>query len=219
MGAIKSSSAPTASRPIKDSQEPLRRSNVVLVVDDSSKMEEKWKKVEATIEALAPMVAKYYRAGLETHFLNYRFVDRSQKREDVVDLFKIVRPSGQVQIGKKLRGLLSVYLDDMKNGNSAQPVQYMVIVNGRPTDKQNENKLGSVLEHVAVRLDTFRVPPSQIQIQFIYVGDDPSAAEYYESLASNLETCRNRKMIHVSLQPGASLNLVQYLDRDDNPDI
>ena len=62
-----------------------------------------------------------------------------------------------------------------------KPVNFLVITDGAPTDDPE-----SVIVTAARRLDAGRFPINQVGIQFIQIGDDPSATEALRELDDDL---------------------------------
>ncbi|KAL2390438.1 hypothetical protein BDBG_07505 [Blastomyces gilchristii SLH14081] len=175
----------------------LRDFDTILVVDDSGSMiGSRWHETRETIAAIAPICAEFDDDGVDVYFLNENnwaepatggFL-RIKTSAAVNELFDRVHPSGRTPVGARLYDILKPYLkrvEDMSkaapssrfSGSPVKPINIIVITDGIPTDD-----VETVVVNAARRLDKCDAKPWQVGIQFVQVGDDPSAKKWLQSL-------------------------------------
>jgi len=147
------------------------------------------------LSSLADVAAKYDTDGIDVHFLNdRRFVSNVRNSSAVKRLFADVEPKGITPIGEKLEELLLSYLDKIEtarakevagdiNVTKIKPVNYIVLTDGAPTDEPED-----VIVMTARRLDRGNFPTTQLGIQFVQIGDSPTATKFLQELDDNLSS-------------------------------
>jgi len=106
---------------------------------------------------------------------------------EINSLFADVTPRGLTFIGDKLETLLRNYLTNIEHANATiKPVNYIVLTDGHPTDDPED-----AIVMAAKRLDKGDFPLTQVGIQFVQIGSDPSATKFLEELDDNLQSKYN----------------------------
>ncbi|KAG8823431.1 hypothetical protein FRC17_009338 [Serendipita sp. 399] len=173
----------------------LIKYDTVIIVDDSSSMAGPlWFEAREALAGLSDLAGKYDTDGIDVHFLNASVVGNGLRTaRDVKILFDSVVPDGITPTGEKLETLLLDYLLRLENAKqqaedgdasalaSIKPVNYLVITDGAPSDDPE-----TVIVTAARRLDAGKFPITQVGIQFIQIGSDPSAAEALRELDDDL---------------------------------
>lgn len=121
---------------------------------------------------------------------------------------------GITPTGEKLEELLLDYLLRLEQAKSeadaghpgalqqVKPVNFLIITDGAPTDDPE-----SVIVTAAQRLDAGRFPINQVGIQFIQIGNDPSATEALRELDDDLAgKYRIRDIVDTTLYTGNALD-------------
>ncbi|KAK0469275.1 uncharacterized protein EV420DRAFT_1658991 [Desarmillaria tabescens] len=160
---------------------------------------------------LAYVAAQYDDDGIEIQFLNNSIVKHGLKtKEDVMELFQSVIPSGLTPIGAKLDGLMTAYIDDFKklrhSDKQPKPVNYILLTDGEPTDKKPLTT-EEVIVKAAKVLDEICAPQIQVGIQFVQVGADTNATKYLQRLDDNLKQTYNIRDIVDTAPARAGHNL------------
>ncbi|WWC65789.1 uncharacterized protein I303_108411 [Kwoniella dejecticola CBS 10117] len=177
----------------EDPLEILKEYDTVLLIDDSSSMKgRRWNEARTSLMGVADIAARYDQDGIDVRFLNSRKEgDGLKTGNQVMQLFDAVHPNGATPTGQRLENILREYmisLEKQSNRNSilgrnptVKPMNLIVITDGAPTDDPE-----SVIITFAKRLDKGEFPLSQVGIQFLQVGDDPSAREALQELDDGL---------------------------------
>ncbi|PGH02829.1 hypothetical protein GX51_04441 [Blastomyces parvus] len=175
----------------------LRDFDTILVVDDSGSMlGSRWRETREAIAAIAPICAEFDDDGVDVYFLNkHNWADpeaggylKIKTSAAVNELFGQVAPSGRTPVGTRLYDILKPYLkrvEDMSKatssrrfgGSPVKPINIIVVTDGIPTDD-----VETVVVNAAKRLDKCDAKPWQVGIQFVQVGNDPSATKWLQSL-------------------------------------
>ncbi|RVX65757.1 hypothetical protein B0A52_10391 [Exophiala mesophila] len=182
--------------------EGLRDFDTVLLIDDSGSMQgSRWRETSAAIQAIAPICTEFDRDGIELYFLNHKNKRDQTRRNlggyrglrnstDVQQLFSIVTPSGYTPTGRRLKDILTAYLDDLENSLKPKnrslppikPLNLIVITDGEASDD-----VESPIVKAAKRLDKLQADACQVGIQFFQVGNDAAATESLQDLDDVLE--------------------------------
>ncbi|KAG8955522.1 hypothetical protein FRC03_011112 [Tulasnella sp. 419] len=205
-------SAPVRRSSIEDPLLLLRKFDTVFIVDDSSSMDGPlWYEAREALAGVADVAARYDADGVDVHFLNNPVVGRNiRSGAEVKRLFDRVTPDGITPTGEKLEILLLDYLDrleaaydDFDNGDfdakkRVRPVNFLVITDGAATDDPE-----SVIIAAARRLDQAKYPLSQVGIQFVQIGDDPTAKEALQQMDDELAAAHGVRDIVDTVPYGA----------------
>ncbi|WVW86980.1 hypothetical protein I302_109036 [Kwoniella bestiolae CBS 10118] len=182
----------------EDPLEILREYDTVFLIDDSSSMKgRRWNEARTSLMGVADIAARYDQDGIDVKFLNSRKEGNGMRTgNQVMQLFEAVKPSGATPTGQRLENILREYMQTLERGNrtsslfsssrnpgtgNVKPMNLIVITDGAPTDDPE-----SVIITFAKRLDKGEYPLSQVGIQFLQVGDDPSAKEALQELDDGL---------------------------------
>lgn len=182
--------------------EGLRDFDTILLIDDSGSMQgSRWRETSTAIQAIAPICTEFDHDGIELYFLNHKN-KRDQNRgnlgayrelrnaADVQRLFQTVIPGGYTPTGRRLKEILSSYLDDLEDSLKpknrglppVKPLNIIVITDGEASDD-----VESPIVRAAKRLDKLHADACQVGIQFFQVGNDLAATESLQDLDDVLE--------------------------------
>ncbi|TIB38804.1 hypothetical protein E3P86_01436 [Wallemia ichthyophaga] len=167
------------------SEDPLQflsRYDTCFLIDDSGSMAGGlWKQALSALAGLLEIATKYDPDGVDVLFLNNPAVANNVTNVNTLhNLFHSVQPSGSTPTGTRLEDILLKYLNDYENSNGTvrvRPLNVVVV-----TDGTAEDDVESVILTAARRLDRLNAPLSQVGIQFIQIGDDPSATVWLHEL-------------------------------------
>ncbi|KAK6908495.1 hypothetical protein I204_06475 [Kwoniella mangroviensis CBS 8886] len=177
----------------EDPLEILKEYDTVFLIDDSSSMKgRRWTEARTSLMGVADIAARYDQDGIDVKFLNSRKEGNGLiTGNQVMQLFEAVKPSGATPTGQRLENILREYMISLERGNrtsgmfsrspGVKPMNLIIITDGAPTDDPE-----SVIITFAKRLDKGEFPLSQVGIQFLQVGDDPSAKEALQELDDGL---------------------------------
>lgn len=160
----------------------LRCFDTMFLIDDSAYIAAYWNDVQALMERIAPVCAKFDPDGIDVFFLNHRpkgllsnmsfrksgyrhLGGRAAGADGVSALFDKVRPAGKCNLGARLSKLLSWYGEKLKADEEGAALNLIVITAGSFDDDVKKP-----LVDVAKMLDEMRVPEHQIGIQLFQIG-------------------------------------------------
>ncbi|PVF96352.1 hypothetical protein CPB86DRAFT_787101 [Serendipita vermifera] len=180
---------------VEDPLLQLVKYDTIIIVDDSSSMAgARWFEAREALAGVAELASKYDSDGIDIHFLNSTLVGQGlTNAAEVNSLFNRVEPDGITPTGEKLEELLLDYLLKLEDAyaqaaagdptakNAVKPANFLVITDGAPTDDPE-----TVIVQAARRLDAGKFPLNQVGIQFIQIGNDPSATEALQELDDDL---------------------------------
>ncbi|KAG6897616.1 hypothetical protein C0992_013056 [Termitomyces sp. T32_za158] len=173
----------------EDALQILCRYNTIVVVDDSLSMSQSghWRKATKAFADLADVATKYDADGIDIHFIHSKLTGKNMKSaQDINNLFDRVSPrQNYTPLGTKLDELLRGYLAKLELAHSQdpvglhgiKPVNIIVITDGMPSDDPE-----SIIVQAARRLDKLNVPPDQVGIQFVQIGNSIEATEFLMEL-------------------------------------
>ena len=158
----------------------------------------KWAETAAALAAVVPICAARDQDGVDIHFLNHP--DSSEyknlkRAEDVMSIFRSVRPSGGTPTGIRLHHLLKKYLAEAAKWEGAmeekvKPMNIIVITDGAAGDDPY-----TVIANAAKKLGALNAPAWQVGIQFFQIGTDPEATEMLRELDDLLASQENTRDI------------------------
>ena len=114
-----------------------------------------------------------------------------QTGDEITKLFENLTPTGFTPLGTRLKDMLDPYcrlLEEAKINREQkfpQPVNYIVLTDGKPVPTAEETILTGILKSTAQLLQKLECPENQIGIQFAQVGSDTGAAEFLQDLDDN----------------------------------
>jgi hypothetical protein len=184
----------------------LRCFDTMFLVDDSAAMAPYWDEVNALLERITPITAKYDPDGIDLFFLNHRpsgllsnmSLRRSGYRNigafgehdstDTKDkttvrgIFNRIKPAGKCNLGARLAKILSWYCDKLQAEEDAAALNLIVITAGHFDDD-----VKTPLINVAKTLDQLGLPEYQIGIQLFQIGSPtPDVQKTFEYLDDQL---------------------------------
>ncbi|TIA90148.1 hypothetical protein E3P99_01691 [Wallemia hederae] len=161
----------------------LSRFDTLFLIDDSGSMAGGlWNQALSALGGLLEVATKYDPDGIDVVFLNnpaaaYNVTDVNSLQQ----LFQTVQPVGSTPTGTRLEQILLTYLNEYETRtqqrNPIRPINIVVV-----TDGTAEDDVESVIINAARRLDRLNAPLSQVGIQFIQIGEDPSATVWLHEL-------------------------------------
>ena len=173
--------------------------DTVFLIDDSGSMAgSKWAETAAALAAVVPICAARDQDGVDIHFLNHP--DSSEYKnlksaEDVMSIFRSVRPSGGTPTGIRLHHILKKYLAEAERQGknleeNMKPMNIIVITDGAAGDDPY-----IVIANAAKKLNVLKAPAWQVGIQFFQIGTDPEATEMLKELDDLLASQENTRDI------------------------
>nr|GAT46486.1 predicted protein [Mycena chlorophos] len=226
--------APKRSESFEDALEVLRKYDTVILVDDSGSMvlpgstrgRTRWWEAGDALETLAETAQQYDTDGIDIYFLNDRREARNIKVAIPVDvfaeiyirqLFSQVRPSGPTPTGERLDQIVKPRLcqleeaeigpdgtpRDKVSGAEIKRVNFIVISDGEASDDPRYAIIDAAMRLQAIR----NLCLIQLGIQFVQIGNDPSATRALKELDDDLHRKANIRDI-VDTTPYAKLNPV-----------
>ncbi|KAK9895769.1 hypothetical protein P389DRAFT_170496 [Cystobasidium minutum MCA 4210] len=173
----------------------LRRYDTVILIDDSASMNNLWREAEAALSGIVEQVIKYDNDGLDIYFLNSTHALQGARDSGAIrELFQYVGPVGESTPTEiRVEELLSPYIDLCERSKASgqplpKPLNLLVLTDGEADDPDT---LAYTLQGFAKRLDDIRAPLTQLGIQFVQIGNDPSATEALKQLDDELQGCRD----------------------------
>lgn len=184
----------------------LRCFDTIFLVDDSAAMAPYWDEVNALLERITPITAKYDPDGIDIFFLNHRpsgllssmSVRKSgyrnigafgehdsietKDKSTVRGIFNRVKPAGKCNLGARLAKILSWYCEKLKAEEEGSALNLIVITAGAFDDD-----IKTPLVNVAKMLDQMKAPEHQVGIQLFQIGNrTPEVQRTFEYLDDQL---------------------------------
>lgn len=177
----------------------LRCFDTMFLIDDSAAIAPYWNDVQALLERIAPVCAKFDPDGIDVFFLNHRpkgllsnmsfrksgyrhLGGRAAGADGVSVLFGRVQPAGKCNMGARLSKLLGWYCDKLKVDEEGAALNLIVITAGAFDDDVKKP-----LVTAAKTLDQMKVPEHQIGIQLFQIGQpSPEQKRNFEYLDDEL---------------------------------
>lgn len=174
----------------------LSRFDTCFLIDDSGSMAGGlWNQALSALAGLLEVATKYDPDGIDVFFLNNPATAYNVTNvNNLKSLFDTVQPVGSTPTGTRLEEILLNYLNEyervISSGGKLRPLSVVVV-----TDGTAEDDVESVILNAARRLDRLNAPMSQVGIQFIQIGEDPSATVWLHELDDEIhkmgEGCRD----------------------------
>jgi hypothetical protein len=206
----------------------LRCFDTMFLVDDSAAMAPYWNEVNALLERVTPITAKYDPDGIDLFFLNhrpssllsgmsfrksgYRHIGAfgthdstdTKDKTTVRGIFNRVKPAGKCNLGARLTKILSWYCDKLKSDQEGAALNLIVITAGYFDDD-----IKTPLVNVAKMLDEMNVPEHQVGIQLFQIGDpNPDVQRTFEYLDDQLHReARTRDIVDTTTWSGQAGSL------------
>ncbi|GAA5931867.1 hypothetical protein JCM3775_000064 [Rhodotorula graminis] len=198
-------------KPTEDALRALARYDTVLLCDDSGSMEPMWEtELAPALAAVVRTAVRYDEDGVDLAFFNSRVTHTSTSADDLLDVFRRVRPRSTTPTADAVKRVLEPYMRRLEEwqstGKSAgaprpKPLNLIVLTDGAPDKGQSPE---DVLVDVARRLDKGRFPPFQVGCSFVQIGNYSDAAEHLRSLDDDLKQKHGiRDMVDTTLFEGA----------------
>jgi hypothetical protein len=185
---------------------PLRDFDTIFVIDDSASMLKpvtegrnlmtRWESLVRSIEQIGGSAAQIDDDGIDLHFINNRHKDRENIRSGKA-LLDIVTSIDWWPDATYLDDILQFILDEYlqkyrfyRKGSefdhetrSLKPLNVIVISDGKSKDHE---KVEATLVRTARALQGLSAPPTQVGVQFVQVGDDEIAGQWFRTLDDKL---------------------------------
>ncbi|CAD6569669.1 MAG: hypothetical protein CYPHOPRED_003510 [Cyphobasidiales sp. Tagirdzhanova-0007] len=177
----------TAENPLR----ALARYDIVFLVDDSGSMKPLWRQARDALTGIVAKSITYDKDGIDIHFLNSeRTLEGCTTTHAVERLFDDVRPRSSTPTAIRMDDILRPYVDKVEDAKVARlsmpkPMVVICITDGRADDPET---LKDIIIEMAGRLDSARVPPFQLGIQFLQIGSDPDASTFLRELDDDLKS-------------------------------
>ena len=169
----------------EDPYADLKNYDTLFLVDDSGSMAGRsWRECSEALRAIAPICTAHDADGIDLRFLNTppqpRFSNITEP-STVHEIFQTVRPRSSTPTGDVLRGILEEYLERHRLDHKKKRMNVIVITDGEPSDD-----LEGTFRDVGEELVSLRMRRDQLGVQFLQVGNEPSAREYLQYLDDHL---------------------------------
>ncbi|GAA5897147.1 hypothetical protein JCM8208_003741 [Rhodotorula glutinis] len=209
-----SSTSPSAAaaldKPTEDALRALARYDTVIAVDDSGSMEPMWEtQLMPALAAVVRTAVQYDEDGVDLAFFNSRTRHTSTSADDLLDVFRRVRPRSTTPTADAVRRVLEPYMTTLEEWQSTgkaagkprpKPLNLIILTDGAPDKGQSPE---DVLVDAARRLDKGRFPPFQVGCSFVQIGNYSDAAEHLRSLDDDLKQKHGiRDMVDTTLFDG-----------------
>ena len=168
------------------SQEELKR-DYVICLDRSGSMDEaagnkpisRWKYAQEAVLAIARKCAEMDPDGIDVYTFNKSFQHFANTTPDkVAQIFKEVSPQGGTDFVPVLTEAFNVHFKGTK------PTTILVVTDGAPSDgAPAEEAVAKLIVATANRL----TEDAQLAVQFIQIGNDPTASAFLKRLDDDLE--------------------------------
>ncbi|KAL8663633.1 MAG: hypothetical protein Q9202_003703 [Teloschistes flavicans] len=167
----------------------LKTYDTFFLVDDSGSMRgNRWRLTSEVLAEIASIAVEYDRNGVDVKFFNEPLDDGEGKNltksEEVMDLFSRVTPDGTTLTADVLDEVLSDYMYELGQDRQKKSLNLIVLTDGEPEPKQDVEE---VIVRYAKQLRDARVHPLKVGIQFVQIGNDPSATKFLKFLDDNLK--------------------------------
>ncbi|GAA5840165.1 hypothetical protein JCM9279_002298 [Rhodotorula babjevae] len=197
-------------KPTEDALRALARYDTCLVCDDSGSMEPLWEtQLAPALAAVVRTAVQYDEDGVDLAFFNSRLTHTSTSADDLLEVFRRVRPRSTTPTADAVRRVLEPYMLKLEEWQSTgkaagaprpKPLNLVVLTDGAPDKGQSPE---DVLVDVARRLDKGRFPPFQVGCSFVQIGNYSDAAEHLRSLDDDLKQKHGiRDMVDTTLFEG-----------------
>ncbi|KAF7302254.1 hypothetical protein MIND_00792400 [Mycena indigotica] len=214
------------SESFEDELEVLRKYDIVLLVDDSGSMvlpgskkgRTRWEEAGEALATLAEITQQYDTDGIDIYFLNNRREALNIKSSiEVQQLFSSVKPTGSTPIGERLDQLIKPRLCELEDAvisrdgtprdrttrEEIKRVNFIVITDGAASDEPRQTIIDAAIRLQAIR----NLCLVQLGIQFVQIGNDPTATRALKELDDDLHRAANIRDI-VDTTPSAKLKPV-----------
>ncbi|KAI1435450.1 hypothetical protein GGR50DRAFT_694152 [Xylaria sp. CBS 124048] len=176
----------------EDPYEVLRRTNTILVIDDSDSMQSCWDEVGDFLRIVAPVCIEYDPDGIDIEFVNHRahgslFTGRTgyehiglmkgrlDMHDNVAGIYHNVKPKGKCRMDSRLASILDPYMRQCEaylrqsGGKKFISPLNIIVVSDLKWD-EDEDELAAITR-TARRLDILGAPKCQVGVQLFRVGD------------------------------------------------
>ncbi|TNY22142.1 hypothetical protein DMC30DRAFT_434142, partial [Rhodotorula diobovata] len=190
----------------EDALRALAKYDTVFLVDDSGSMEPMWETELAPALAGAVRTAvQYDDDGVDLAFFNSSTTHTSTSADDILDVFRRVRPRSTTPTANAVKRVLEPYMTVRRRKAAGvprpKPLNLIILTDGAPDKGQSPEE---VLVDVARRLDKGRFPPFQVGCSFVQIGNYSDAAEHLRSLDDDLKQKHGiRDMVDTTLFDGS----------------
>ena len=214
---------------------PLRKFDTVFVIDDSASMLKRvtegqdsitrWESLIYSIEQFGGLAAQIDDDGVDLHFINNRHKDRENIRSGkaLLDIVTgIDRWPDATYLDDVLQFILDEYLQKYRfyrKGSkldqatrSLKPLNVIVISDGKSKDHE---MVEASLVRTARALRELNAPSTQVGIQFVQVGNDEIATQWFRTLDDKLRPMygvRDVSLLILEQFAGVSLIRVNLTD-------
>jgi hypothetical protein len=160
--------------------------NTTILVDDSGSMAGRlWHETTRTLSAIAPIVTKFDKDGIDIYFTNHKSDNIGAMAEGIAsggyrniqsavrvkDILETIEPQGSIPIHTRLQDILTPYLtkleEERAKGREVKPLSLIVLTDSTPSDD-----VKSILLSTAKKLDRLNAPSAQVGVHFFQVGEE-----------------------------------------------
>lgn len=194
---------PTVPDGDEDPYSILRDYDTVIVIDDSGSMAGSlWRMTSTVLAQLVRRAVCFDTDGIDMHFFNS---EKEQKNvgsaRQVMQIFREVQPQRGTPTYRRLHSHLERYMRRLEADREIKGLNLIFITDG-PPDNGAEEDIKDEIASVADWLKSLRASKQQVGIQFVQVGNDESASEFFKYIDDQIKGVRglDRDVSHSSFQ-------------------
>ncbi|KAL8671444.1 MAG: hypothetical protein Q9168_004050 [Polycauliona sp. 1 TL-2023] len=167
----------------------LQKYDTVFLVDDSESMNgRRWKTTCKVLADIASIAVQYDRDGVDVRFFN-NYLDDSERKNlntsaKVMDLFSRTEPDGPTLTADILDEELNEYMYEYQQDRHKKGLNLIILTDGEPDKGQD---VEGVIVKYANELRKEKAPPFLVGVQFVQIGNDPTAASFLSFLDTKLK--------------------------------
>ena len=165
----------------------LQHYDTHFLVDDSASMfGSRWTTAKEVMAQIASIAVKYSRNGIDVRFCNASLEGRVNldSADKVMRLFEILDPDGPTFFADVIEAELNEYIHKYKNDRYIKGLNLIVLTDGDPSLGQDVESMIVKYARILAQEDA---PPLQVGIQFVQIGDEERAKNFFYSLDDNLQ--------------------------------
>lgn len=171
------------------SRDDLKKRDYVLVIDRSGSMSDpvskknplsKWKSMQETVMAVARKCQEFDSDGIDLYTFNTNFKKFENTTPDkVAEIFNTVGPNGGTDFVPVLNAVIETHFS-----RANKPTTVFIVTDGCPSDlATGQRELAKLIIKTANRLES----GDELGLEFLQVGDDPTARDFLKKLDDELE--------------------------------
>lgn len=179
--------------------------DTVIVIDDSGSMAGSlWTMTSKVLAQLVRRAVRFDTNGIDVYFFNSKKAHENVgSTRQVMQVFNEVRPQGTTPTYDRLHSHLESYMRRFKNDPDIKKLNLVFITDG-PPDDEAEDDIKDEIASVAKRLEALDANKRQVGLQFVQVGNDKDATEFFEWIDDHIKKDRGLDR-DVSIEPALDI--------------